>query len=88
MRAEDYSRDPQGTRIDAEIISALRRAWLLPRDGTPADPMVEAKFSLDAAVSDEGTSCHLLVDVPVLLMILQDPTTAQARSSCLPCVGR
>jgi hypothetical protein len=46
--------DPQGTRTDAELISSLQRAWLLPREGHP-DPAVEAKFSLDSAVGDEGT---------------------------------
>lgn len=45
------------TRTDSEIIEALKRSWLLPREG-PADPIAEAKFSLDAAVSDEGNqSC-------------------------------
>ena len=58
----DYS-DPQNTRTDAEIISALRRTWLLPHDGTPADPVVEAKFSLDAAVGDEG-----MVHLPLVLI--------------------
>ncbi|KAK7682822.1 hypothetical protein QCA50_014206 [Cerrena zonata] len=48
--------DPQGTRTDAELISALKRAWLLPRDDAPVDPVIEAKFSLDAAVSDEGSN--------------------------------
>ena len=48
-----YRRDPQNTRTDAEIISALQRAWLLPRDG-PVDAVTEAKFSLNASVSDEG----------------------------------
>jgi len=47
--------DPQGTRTDAELISALQRAWLLPRDG-PADATVEAKFSLDSTVGDEGSN--------------------------------
>lgn len=47
--------DPQGTRTDAELISALKRAWLLPHDG-PVDPATEAKFSLDASVSDEGAN--------------------------------
>ncbi|KAF7792644.1 hypothetical protein EIP86_003741 [Pleurotus ostreatoroseus] len=47
--------DPQGTRTDAEIISALKRAWLLPREG-PADTATEAKFSLDSSVSDEGAN--------------------------------
>ncbi|KAI0701736.1 multidrug resistance-associated ABC transporter [Earliella scabrosa] len=47
--------DPQNTRTDAEIIDALKRAWLLPREGS-ADPVVEAKFSLDSAVSDEGSN--------------------------------
>lgn len=50
------SRDPQGTCTDAEIISALRRAWLLPREGAPVDPAQEAKFSLDSAVNDEGSN--------------------------------
>lgn len=47
--------DPENTRTDAEIISALKRVWLLPRDGTH-DSAAEAKFSLDAAVSDEGSN--------------------------------
>lgn len=51
-------RDPQNTRTDAELIEALKRAWLLPKDG-PVDPATEAKFSLDAAVSDEGAIRHL-----------------------------
>ena len=50
--AQWYS-DPQGTRTDAELISALQRSWLLPRDG-PTDPTVESKFSLNSVVSDEG----------------------------------
>jgi len=47
------TRDPLGTRTDAELISLLQRAWLLPREG-PVDPVVEAKFSLDSTVGDEG----------------------------------
>jgi ABC-type multidrug transport system fused ATPase/permease subunit len=47
--------DPQGTRTDAELISALQRAWLLPREGPP-DPAAEAKFSLDSKVGDEGSN--------------------------------
>lgn len=47
--------DPQNTRTDAEIIEALKRAWLLPREG-PVDAATEAKFSLDAPVSDEGSN--------------------------------
>ncbi len=53
-------RDPQGTRTDAELISALQRAWLLPRDGT-SDPVAEAKFSLDCTVSDDGMSILLRI---------------------------
>jgi ATP-binding cassette subfamily C (CFTR/MRP) protein 1 len=45
--------DPLGLRTDAELISALQRAWLLPKDGKP-DPVAEAKFSLDSTVGDEG----------------------------------
>lgn len=40
-------------RTDAELISVLQRAWLLPADGV-SDPVAEAKFSLDATVGDEG----------------------------------
>ncbi|THU93933.1 multidrug resistance-associated ABC transporter [Dendrothele bispora CBS 962.96] len=47
--------DPLGTRTDAEIISLLQRAWLLPHEG-PVDPVVEAKFSLDSTVGDEGSN--------------------------------
>ncbi len=47
------SRDPQGLRTDAELISSLQRSWLLPKDG-PSDPAAEAKFSLDSIVGDEG----------------------------------
>ena len=49
-----FIRDPERTRTDAEMISALRRARLLPSEGEPADPAAEAKFSLDTPVSDEG----------------------------------
>jgi len=48
-----YLRDPQGLLTDAELISVLQQAWLLPRDGQP-DPVIEAKFSLDSTVGDEG----------------------------------
>ncbi|EEB98107.1 hypothetical protein MPER_02444 [Moniliophthora perniciosa FA553] len=47
--------DPLALRTDAELISALQRSWLLPREG-PVDPAVEAKFSLDSAVGDEGSN--------------------------------
>ena len=48
------NRDPQNTRTDAELLDALRRAWLLPKEGIAVDPTTEAKFSLDSAVNDEG----------------------------------
>ena len=48
-----HARDPQQSRTDAELISALRRAWLLPQVGV-VDPAAEAKFSLDSVVGDEG----------------------------------
>ncbi|PBK66109.1 multidrug resistance-associated ABC transporter [Armillaria solidipes] len=47
--------DPLGSRTDAELISVLQRAWLLPQDGVK-DPAAEAKFSLDATVGDEGSN--------------------------------
>ncbi|KAJ7222258.1 P-loop containing nucleoside triphosphate hydrolase protein, partial [Mycena pura] len=48
--------DPQGSRTDAELISVLQRAWLLPRTGDPPDPVAEAKFSLDSKIGDEGSN--------------------------------
>ncbi|KAJ7580556.1 multidrug resistance-associated ABC transporter [Mycena floridula] len=45
--------DPHALRTDAELISVLRKAWLLPNDSS-VDPVAEAKFSLDSAVSDDG----------------------------------
>ncbi|KAI0646268.1 multidrug resistance-associated ABC transporter [Trametes meyenii] len=48
--------DPTNTRTDAELIDSLRRAWLLPRDGSPLDPVAEAKFSLSSSVTDEGSN--------------------------------
>ncbi|KZP34073.1 multidrug resistance-associated ABC transporter, partial [Athelia psychrophila] len=47
--------DPQGTRTDSELILALQRVWLLPRDGS-VDPAAEAKFSLDSTVGDDGSN--------------------------------
>lgn len=46
-------RDPEASRTDAELISVLQRAWLLPRD-SHSDPIAEAKFSLESTVGDEG----------------------------------
>lgn len=48
--------DPQALCTDAELISVLQRAWLLPRDGAPTDPVADAKFSLNATVGDEGSN--------------------------------
>ncbi|KAJ6465868.1 multidrug resistance-associated ABC transporter [Mycena sanguinolenta] len=48
--------DPQGSKTDAELISVLQRAWLLPRDGEPPDPVADAKFSLDSTIGDEGSN--------------------------------
>lgn len=50
---QKISSDPQRLRTDAELISVLQRAWLLPSDGS-SDPVAEAKFSLDSTVGDEG----------------------------------
>ncbi|KAG6849131.1 hypothetical protein H0H93_011041, partial [Arthromyces matolae] len=46
--------DPQKILTDAELLSVLQRAGLLPSGDSP-DPTVDAKFSLDATVGDEGT---------------------------------
>ncbi|KZO98301.1 multidrug resistance-associated ABC transporter [Calocera viscosa TUFC12733] len=47
--------DPTQSRTDAELMSALQRAWLLPPAGQ-SDPIAEAKFNLDGAVTDEGAN--------------------------------
>ncbi|CAA7270434.1 unnamed protein product [Cyclocybe aegerita] len=47
--------NPQGLHTDAELISILQRAWLLPRDG-PSDNTMDAEFSLDSTVGDEGAN--------------------------------
>ncbi|KAJ7658484.1 multidrug resistance-associated ABC transporter [Mycena rosella] len=48
--------DPQASKTDAELISVLQRAWLLPREGEPADPTADSKFSLDSTIGDEGSN--------------------------------
>ncbi|KAJ7284389.1 multidrug resistance-associated ABC transporter [Mycena rebaudengoi] len=48
--------DPQGAKTDAELLSALQRSWLLPRDGAPPDPVADGKFSLDSKIGDEGSN--------------------------------
>jgi ATP-binding cassette subfamily C (CFTR/MRP) protein 1 len=53
MTSDGIYRDPMKTRTDAELLSALQRAWLLPQNGKQ-DPVAEAKFGLDASVGDEG----------------------------------
>ncbi|KAL0958947.1 hypothetical protein HGRIS_014261 [Hohenbuehelia grisea] len=47
--------DPLQRRTDAELLSILQRAWLLPPAGQ-SDPVAEAKFSLDSTVGDEGSN--------------------------------
>ncbi|KAJ7148941.1 multidrug resistance-associated ABC transporter [Mycena crocata] len=48
--------DPQASKTDAELISVLQRAWLLPREGDPPDPAADSKFSLDSTIGDEGSN--------------------------------
>ncbi|KAJ7054729.1 multidrug resistance-associated ABC transporter [Mycena amicta] len=48
--------DPQHSKTDAELISVLQRAWLLPRPGEAPDPLAESKFSLDSKIGDEGSN--------------------------------
>ncbi|KAJ7123626.1 multidrug resistance-associated ABC transporter [Mycena epipterygia] len=48
--------DPQNLKTDAELISVLQRAWLLPRAGEPADRIADSKFSLDSTIGDEGSN--------------------------------
>ena len=57
-------------RTDAEVITVLQRAWLLPKDG-PVDSAVEAKFSLDSVVGDEGlltqVDCQVMTQLKLLI---------------------
>ncbi|KAJ7320835.1 multidrug resistance-associated ABC transporter [Mycena albidolilacea] len=48
--------DPQATKTDAELISVLQRAWLLPREGDPLNSTADSKFSLDSIIGDEGSN--------------------------------
>ncbi|ESK94758.1 abc transporter [Moniliophthora roreri MCA 2997] len=43
--------DPLKTRTDAELISAMQRAWLISDDESK-----ESKFNLDSAVGDDGSN--------------------------------
>ncbi|KAG6813847.1 hypothetical protein H0H92_006791 [Tricholoma furcatifolium] len=47
--------DPQGLRTEAELISVLRRTWLLPSDSA-IDSASDAKFSLNSTIGDEGSN--------------------------------
>ncbi|KAL0574913.1 hypothetical protein V5O48_007057 [Marasmius crinis-equi] len=47
--------DPLHTRTDAELISAMRRSWLLPSDRS-GDNVGDSRFSLDSTVGDEGSN--------------------------------
>ena len=86
------NRDPQNTRTDAELLDALRRAWLLPKEGIAVDPTTEAKFSLDSAVNDEGMSqvsaLSFAVGAHPSDCGTQGRTTARVRSSCSRFAGR
>ena len=80
-----FNRDPLNTRTDAEILDALKRAWLLPKDG-PVDPVTEAKFSLDSQVGDEGIGLHPTTISLALTSYVQAQTTVLARSNYWPFV--
>ncbi|KAJ7852952.1 multidrug resistance-associated ABC transporter [Mycena leptocephala] len=53
---QDSVLDPQNSKTDAELISVLQRAWLLPREGDPPDPTADSKFSLNSTIGDEGSN--------------------------------
>lgn len=80
--------DPQHSRTDAELISVLQRAWLLPRDGVK-DPAAEAKFSLDSTVSDEGLLIDLWVK-PKLTSFFRRKLQCRRKAitSSMPCFGK
>ena len=65
---------------DAEVISALRRAWLIPPEGTAMDSAAERKFSLDATVSDEG-KWEFQLDDRDLINVAKALITAPGRSN-------
>ncbi|KAJ7658502.1 multidrug resistance-associated ABC transporter [Mycena rosella] len=62
--------DPQASKTDAELISVLQRAWLLPREGEPTDPTADSKFSLDSTIGDEGMPLPLRDDWPINEILL------------------
>ena len=80
-------RDPEQTRTGAEMISALKRAWLLPKEDDPADPVAEAKFALDATVSDEGIvgSSFQLQMLVNILRRFQLQCRGEAATFIVPC---
>ncbi|KAF8192931.1 multidrug resistance-associated ABC transporter [Pholiota molesta] len=93
--------DPEKLRTDAELISILQQAWLLPKDG-PVDPAVEAKFSLDSTVGDEGSNysagekqllalCRALVKKSRIIILansrIQQTIQAEFANSTLLCIA-
>lgn len=56
LNSDQVCSDPQRLRTDAELISVLQRAWLLPKGSMGGMPNNETKFHLDALVGDEGMS--------------------------------
>ena len=89
------SRDPQRSRTDAELISALRRAWLLPQVGV-VDAVAEAKFSLDSSVGDEGGNfsagerqllalCRALVKNSKIILLVSQTYTLAHMVLLIPC---
>lgn len=75
------SSDPQRSRTDAELISALQRAYLLPTKDAP-DPVADAKFGLDAVVGDEGDICSRRSPSACFSCVVKAQTTARERNSC------
>jgi len=48
--------DPLGMRTDAELISVLQRACLLPKEQSSNPSPAELRFSLDSEIGDEGSN--------------------------------
>jgi len=57
------------TRTDAELLEALRRAWLIPSSG--AEEEDTGKFNLDTVVSDEGLFFHFLKRIESLRRLIE-----------------
>ncbi|CAK5271110.1 unnamed protein product [Mycena citricolor] len=83
--------NPQNSRTDAEMLSVLQRAWLLPRPGELSDPTVEVKLSLNSTIGDEGSNyspseeqllapCRVLVKNGLVIILDEAPSIVNVKT--------